>query len=84
MVCDCFWGIKWDDAGLAEFLYRQNGTAEDDLQSWEYLGMWWKEAHNVTSSNRIFGVVYGFNEEMANTRNIKRNGVKNLDGEMFQ
>lgn len=77
-------GIKGEDAGPAEFLYRQNGTAEDDFQSWEYLGMWWKEAQNVTSSDATFGVVYGFNEEVANIQNIDKNGVNNDDGEMFQ
>jgi beta-fructofuranosidase len=77
-------GIKGDDAGPAEFLYRQNGTAEDDFQSWEYLGMWWKEAQNATSSDNTFGIVYGFNEEVANIHNIDRNGVNNVDGQMFQ
>ncbi|POS69471.1 beta-fructofuranosidase [Diaporthe helianthi] len=67
-------GTKTDDL---------NGTSEDDFQSWEYLGTWWKESQNATSSNTTFGIVYGFNKEVANIQNIDKNGVNNVDGEMF-
>ncbi|KAG8163132.1 hypothetical protein KVR01_007610 [Diaporthe batatas] len=61
----------------------------DDLQTpenfldWEYLGMWWREAANSTTSNNSWAVAWGFNMETANLANLDEHGINNIDGELF-
>lgn len=70
-----------DDAGPGQFLYRQ--TAPDDFENWEYLGLWWKELANSTSSDNKWSVTWGFNQEVSNLCNLGDTGIDNENGEMF-
>lgn len=72
----------WEpDAGPGQFLYRQQ--APDNFVDWEYLGMWWREAANSTSSNNSWAVTWGFNMETANLANLDEHGINNVDGDLF-
>lgn len=72
----------WEaDAGPGQFLYRQQ--APDNFLDWEYLGMWWREAANSTTSNNSWAVTWGFNMETANLANLDEQGINNVDGELF-
>lgn len=72
----------WEpDAGPGQFLYRQQ--VHGNFLDWEYLGMWWREAANSTSSNNSWAVSWGFNMETANLANLDEHGVNNVDGDLF-
>lgn len=70
-----------DDAGPGQFLYRQ--TAPGNFTSWEYLGLWWRERANSTTSNNKFGVLSGFNQEVSNLANLGDTGIDNTNGQLF-
>jgi beta-fructofuranosidase len=72
----------WEpDAGPGQFLYRQQ--TRDNFLDWEYLGMWWREVANSTSSNNSWAVSWGFNMETANLANLDEHGINSVNGELF-
>lgn len=72
----------WEaDAGPGQFLYRQ--TSPDDYENWDYLGLWWKELANTSSSDNKWSVNWGFNQEVSNLCNLGDTGIDNVSGELF-
>lgn len=72
----------WEaDAGPGQFLYRQKSP--DDFESWDFLGIWFKESANTSFSDNKWAINWGFNMEVNNLQNIDQHGINNVTGEMF-
>lgn len=69
------------DAGPSQFLYQQ--TTADDFENWDFLGLWFHEAANTSTSDNKWAINWGFNMEVNNMQNLDAQGINNADGEMF-
>lgn len=69
------------DAGPAQFLYKQQNV--DDYENWDFLGLWFHETANSSTSDNKWAINWGFNMEVNNMQNLDAQGINNVNGEMF-